>query len=80
LIADGGDETGFDFDHRSPDETGEITDRYEIGAESRLILIRPDLYVGVSCVLTDAPLIAEYLDQWFLASPVAIGRNPVAVS
>jgi 2-polyprenyl-6-methoxyphenol hydroxylase-like FAD-dependent oxidoreductase len=80
LIADGGDETGFDFDHRSPDETGEITDRYEIGTESRLILIRPDLYVGVSCILSDAPLITEYLNQWFLATPVSIGGNPVAVS
>ncbi|MEU9890938.1 FAD-dependent oxidoreductase [Sphaerisporangium sp. NPDC051011] len=65
LITDGGDETGFDCDHRSPDEMGEFAERYGVGAESRIVVIRPDLYIGMSCLLADAPKVAAYLDQWF---------------
>lgn len=70
LITDGGDETGFDFDHRSADMTGEITERYEIGSESRLILIRPDLYVGVNTTLRDASRVVDYLDQWLVPTDI----------
>jgi hypothetical protein len=67
LITDGHDETGFDFDHRSPDETGELRDRYELDEEGRLVLIRPDLYVGLSIGIGDAGAMTEYLDQWFVS-------------
>lgn len=60
-----GDDTGFDFDHRVCDETGEILARYGIGPEGRLILVRPDLYVGMSCVPEEAAAMLGYLEQWF---------------
>jgi len=66
LITDGGDETGFDFDHRSPDETGEILERYEIGEDGRIILVRPDLYVGLNLAIEDADRVLDYLDTWYL--------------
>lgn len=65
LVTDGGDETGFDFDHRSPDECGELAERYKIGAQSQILVIRPDLYVGMSCTLADADAVVDYIDQWF---------------
>lgn len=70
LISDGGDETGFDFDHRAPDETGEIRERYEIGEEGRLILIRPDLYLAVAVLPEDADRLLEILDAWFVPAVV----------
>lgn len=60
-----GDESGFDFDNRSEDETGELAERYSIGSESRVLVVRPDLYLGMSCTLADAPKVVDYLDQWF---------------
>ncbi len=58
---------GFDFDHRSPDETGEIAERYGLDERGRLILVRPDLYLGMICVPGEAPAVVEYLEQWFSA-------------
>ena len=75
LITDGGDETGFDFDHRSTDETGELAERYAVGSASRLIVVRPDLFVGVQVALGDANRVADYLDQWFVPATVP---DPVA--
>ncbi|TIC80052.1 FAD-dependent oxidoreductase [Nocardioides sp. GY 10127] len=72
LVTDGGDETGFDFDHRSGDEHGELAERYEVGSISRLVVIRPDLYVGMACSLTEARLVLDYLDQWFVPAAVAV--------
>lgn len=65
LSAGRGDDLGFDFDHRVVDETGEILQRYGIGAEGRLVLVRPDLYVGMSCVPEEGAAILGYLEQWF---------------
>lgn len=64
LISDDG-ESGFDFDHRVPDETGEIRERYEVGDEGRFVLVRPDLYVGLPTLPGEGERIAEYLDQWY---------------
>ena len=48
-----------------PDETGEIRERYEIGEEGRFVLVRPDLYIGLSVLPEDGMSIATYLEQWF---------------
>lgn len=58
-------DTGFDFDHAVPDETGEILERYGVGAEGRLILVRPDLYVGMVCTPEEWRAVPDYLAQWF---------------
>ncbi len=58
-------DTGFDFDHSVHDETGEILERYAIGDEGRLILVRPDLYVGMVCLPEEWRAVPEYLAQWF---------------
>jgi 2-polyprenyl-6-methoxyphenol hydroxylase-like FAD-dependent oxidoreductase len=55
----------FDFDHRTPDETGELAERYELDGRGRLILIRPDLYLGLACVVEEGAAVVEYLEQWF---------------
>ncbi|MFP5070236.1 FAD-dependent monooxygenase [Pseudonocardia nantongensis] len=65
LIAD---DERFDFDHRTPDETGEIAERYELDGSGRLLLIRPDLYLGLAVVPTDARALTDYLSQWFTAA------------
>jgi 2-polyprenyl-6-methoxyphenol hydroxylase-like FAD-dependent oxidoreductase len=64
LVGPGGDETGFDFDHRTPDETAEIVERYEISGPGRLILIRPDLYLGLTCLPEEGMNIVDYMSQW----------------
>ena len=64
LISDAAD-TGFDFDHQVPDESGELAERYAIGAEGRFVLVRPDLYVGMTCLPEQGALIAHCLAQWF---------------
>lgn len=66
LVTSGGDETGFDFDHRAPDESGEIRKRYDIGDEGRIILIRPDLYLAVAVAPSEADRLVEVLDSWFV--------------
>jgi hypothetical protein len=60
-----GSPSGFDFDHRARDAEGAVAKLYEIGPEGRLILVRPDLYVGVSCVPEDWAAIPKYLGQWY---------------
>lgn len=72
LISDRTD-AGFDFDHRVLDGTGEIRERYAIGEEGRLLLVRPDLYVGLPVLPEDASAIAAYLEQWFCKSPIGSG-------
>lgn len=54
----------FDFDHRTPDETGEISERYEVDGRGRFVLIRPDLYLGLSCLPEEDDRITEYVSQW----------------
>ncbi len=64
LVSDAAD-TGFDFDHQLPDETGELAERYDIGREGRLVLVRPDLYVGLTCLPEDWRAVPRCLAQWF---------------
>jgi 2-polyprenyl-6-methoxyphenol hydroxylase-like FAD-dependent oxidoreductase len=73
-----GTDSGFDFDHRTPDETGEIVERYELDARGRFILIRPDLYLGMACLPQEGAAVAEYLEQWF--TPGADHRDPAVAS
>ncbi|QOV98419.1 FAD-dependent oxidoreductase [Rhodococcus pyridinivorans] len=70
LVTETSDDSTFDFDHRSADELGELHERYSVGAVSRLILVRPDLYVAMTCALEDADKIIDYLDTWFIPDPV----------
>lgn len=56
----------FDFDHQSLDELDEFTQRYEIGSEGRLVLVRPDLYIGMACLPGEWEKIVQYMKQWFL--------------
>jgi len=63
------DDDAFDFDHRSPDETGEIRQRYELDGRGRFVLVRPDLYLGLSCVPAESGKITEYLGQWLTPVP-----------
>ena len=64
LISDA-KETGFDFDHQTPDETGELAQRYRVGTEGRFVLVRPDLYVALSCLPKDADAVSAVLEGWF---------------
>jgi hypothetical protein len=59
-------EPKFDFDHQSEDELDEFTQRYEIGPEGRLILVRPDLYVGMACLPKEWEAVAKCMTQWFV--------------
>ncbi|KAL2005225.1 hypothetical protein VTN00DRAFT_2435 [Thermoascus crustaceus] len=59
-------EPRFDFDHQSTDEEDQFTERYGIPAEGRLVLVRPDLYVGMACVPSEWNTVGKYLTQWFL--------------
>ena len=70
LIAGGGDDTGFDFDHRVADEVGEIAERYGIGERGRLVLIRPDLYVALAVEAENAVRVVEVLDRWYVPAGV----------
>ena len=65
----------FDFDHQSRDTTGEFRERYQIDAEDRgrLVLVRPDLYIGLSCLPEEWSLVIEYMKQWYTPS----GRGSV---
>ncbi|KAI1629730.1 pentachlorophenol monooxygenase [Exophiala viscosa] len=61
-------EAEFDFDHQSNDETGEFLERYEIDQndDGRLVLVRPDLYVAMSCCMSEWEAVSEYLEQWYV--------------
>ncbi|TGJ80756.1 hypothetical protein E0Z10_g8008 [Xylaria hypoxylon] len=60
----------FDFDHQSVDQVGEFRDRYGIEkdgeGEGRLVLVRPDLYIGLACKLPLWEGVVEYLAGWFI--------------
>ncbi len=60
-------ESSFDFDHRTADETGEGRLAYGVEAAGRMVLVRPDLYIGMNCLPSEARKISEYLVQWFAA-------------
>lgn len=56
----------FDADHWVPDSRGELAKAYGIReGESRAILVRPDMYIGMHTSLADVGLHARYLEQWF---------------
>jgi NADPH-dependent dioxygenase len=56
---------GLDIDCNPVDTTGEFASRYEIGPEGRLVLIRPDMYMGLNAAPCDGGRIAEYLSSWY---------------
>jgi NADPH-dependent dioxygenase len=56
---------GFDFDCNVLDTEGEFAGRYAIGAHGRLVLVRPDMYIGLSTTLQDAGRLPEYLGYWY---------------
>jgi 2-polyprenyl-6-methoxyphenol hydroxylase-like FAD-dependent oxidoreductase len=56
---------GFDFDCGLLDTGGEFADRYAIGPEGRVVLVRPDMYIGLSTTLQDAARLPEYLGYWY---------------
>jgi hypothetical protein len=56
---------GFDLDRNPVETTGEFAARYAIGPEGRLVLIRPDMYVGLNLALADAARLPEYLGSWY---------------
>jgi NADPH-dependent dioxygenase len=60
-----GPATGFDFDCSVTDTAGEFASRYSIGEEGRLVLVRPDMYVGLNVTLEDAGRLTEYLGYWY---------------
>ena len=72
-------EEEFDFDHQSIDETGEFRARYEIDdsdVDGKLVLVRPDLYIGMSCLMSEWKVVLEYLSQWYLPAETMVnGRG-----
>jgi hypothetical protein len=55
---------GFDIDSNVTDATGQFAQRYEVGDDGRLVLVRPDMYVGLNAALCDAGKLGDYLAQW----------------
>lgn len=66
LVSKTANEPRFDFDHQSEDELDEFTERYQIGPDGRLVLVRPDLYVGMACQPKEWGAVVKYLSQWFM--------------
>jgi NADPH-dependent dioxygenase len=67
--------SGFDIDGWVADETGEFESAYATGAEGRLILVRPDMYIGLNAPLSDARYVAPYLSQWLRPARVEVGSS-----
>jgi NADPH-dependent dioxygenase len=59
---------GFDSDCNPADTAGEFASRYAIGTDGRLVLVRPDMYVGLNVTLDDAGRLPEYLGYWYRES------------
>ncbi|MGY4650764.1 hypothetical protein ACVWWN_004560 [Mycobacterium sp. URHB0021] len=58
---------GFDQDHLVDDQLGELAQRYAIGChDARVILIRPDMYVGAHSVLEDAGQVVDFIGTWLI--------------
>ena len=67
---------GFDIDHWVPDQNGEFARAYELsGIDGRAVLIRPDMYIGVTSQLSEADRLLEYLSQWFVPEHVPDPRT-----
>ena len=55
---------GFDIDSNVTDATGQFARHYDISDDGRLVLVRPDMYVGLNAALCDAGKLSGYLAQW----------------
>lgn len=72
-------EPEFDFDHQSKIEDGSCSgflERYGIDLnddkeDGGLVLVRPDLYVGLSCWMGDAKAVLEHLKQWYAPNHIS---------
>ncbi|OQV06724.1 FAD binding domain-containing protein [Cladophialophora immunda] len=74
FLISGTREAEFDFDHQSKNESGEVWERYMIDPndeDGRLVLVRPDLYIGMSCWMAEWKAVLEYLEQWYIPSNMA---------
>lgn len=60
-------DTDFSPDFRFRSEECDMFEKYEIGQEGRVIIVRPDLYVGMTCVPEEWRATLEYMGQWFTA-------------
>ena len=65
-------EAEFDFDHQTKDETGEFLARYEIDRSERMTegwcwSAEPDLYIGMSCCMSEREAVSESLEQWYVS-------------
>lgn len=59
----------FDFDHQSKNGSQEFMERYQMDhndQEGKLVLVRPDLYIGMSCWMGDYEAMLGYLEQWYI--------------
>jgi 2-polyprenyl-6-methoxyphenol hydroxylase-like FAD-dependent oxidoreductase len=77
-LISGNREAEFDFDHQSKNESGEFLERYEIDpgeGDGRLVLVRPDLYIGLSCWMVEGRAVLDYLEQWYIPSNVVNGSR-----
>ena len=76
--------SGVDIDGWVADETGEFARAYGIESEGRLILVRPDMYIGLNAPLADSSHVITYLRQWLRPDgvgsvPGTAGRAPLTV-
>jgi len=55
---------GFDYDHTFIDYTGETGGVYGKSETGRMILIRPDLYIGYRSPINELAPLLEHLDSW----------------
>ena len=72
-------DTGFGVDYRFRFEERELFEKYEIGSEGRLIIIRPDLYIGMTCIPEEWKATLEYMSQWFVSTqpePSTLSAQP----
>ncbi|MGY4652937.1 FAD-dependent monooxygenase [Mycobacterium sp. URHB0021] len=68
LVAPAGGQ-GFDQDHTVADQLGELAQRYAIDSDdARVVLIRPDLYVGAHSVLEDAGRVVDFIETWLTSA------------
>lgn len=57
---------GFDYDHMVVDETGEVGQVYGRSDQGRMVLVRPDLYVGYRSLLSEQESLFAHLRGWLL--------------
>lgn len=56
-------DTDFGPDYRFRSKERDMFEKYEIGEEGRVIVVRPDLYVGMTCVPEEWRATLEYIGQ-----------------